>query len=103
MSFYKEQLAEEKDNYIHIRAATDEATVIKTLRLLADETLACIQQIELLIGKDSDLKELWHSSKQVSSYPIRYNRDLLNEFVGLYRLAREDGAIPAGRPVTLQG
>ena len=73
-------MAEEKDNYMHIRAATDEATVIKTLRLLADETLACIERIELLIGKDSQLKEIWHSSKQVSSHPVHYSCDLLKEF-----------------------
>ena len=88
---------------MHIRAATDEATVIKTLRLLADETLACIERIELLIGKDSNIKELWNSFRQVGSHPIHYNRDLLDEFAGLSRLAREDGAIPPGRPVTLQG
>ncbi|KAI1793299.1 terpenoid synthase [Ganoderma leucocontextum] len=64
LSFYKEQLAGETDNYIHIRATTDQTTTLDTLRLLADETLACVQRIRLLIGEDRELMAIWRSLQQ---------------------------------------
>ena len=51
---------------MHTRATTDQSTVLDTLRLLADETLACGQRIRLLIGEDRELMEIWQSFEQVS-------------------------------------
>ena len=65
MSFYKEELSGETGNYVHIRATTDESTPVDTLRLLADETLACEERIGLLIGKDRELMAVWQSFEQV--------------------------------------
>ena len=59
----------ETKNYIHIRATTDQMTVMDTLRLLADEVLACAQRIETLIGsEDPELMAIWRSFEQVSNF-----------------------------------
>ncbi|KAM5542953.1 hypothetical protein V8D89_003337 [Ganoderma adspersum] len=64
LSFYKEELSGDTTNYVHIRAATDESTPVDTLRLLADETLACEEKIGLLIGEDCELMAVWRSFEQ---------------------------------------
>ncbi|KAI1793271.1 terpenoid synthase [Ganoderma leucocontextum] len=64
LSFYKEQLAGETKNYVHIRSTTDQATPVEMLRLLADEILACAQRIMQLIGEDRELMAIWHSFEQ---------------------------------------
>ena len=65
LSFYKEELVGEKKNYIYIRATTDQKTPIDMLRLVADEVVACGDRIELLIGDDPELMEIWRSFQQV--------------------------------------
>ena len=45
---------------------TDRTTPIDVLRILVDEIVACVQNIELLIGDDTELMEIWHSFVQVS-------------------------------------
>ena len=59
-------------NYVHIRATTDEMTPVDTLRLLADETLACQQKIRLLIDKDRELMAIWRSLEQVRSRTMHF-------------------------------
>ncbi|TBU54662.1 hypothetical protein BD310DRAFT_935496 [Dichomitus squalens] len=61
LSFYKEQLAGETKNYIHIRATTDQMTPVDMLRRVADEVLACGERVELLIGDDAQLMGIWRS------------------------------------------
>ncbi|EJF61101.1 terpenoid synthase [Dichomitus squalens LYAD-421 SS1] len=61
LSFYKEQLAGETKNYIHIRATTDQMTPVDMLRRVADEVLACGERVELLIGDDAQLMRIWRS------------------------------------------
>ena len=65
MSFYKEELSGETANYVHIRATTDEMNPVDTLRLLAEETLACEEKIRLFIGEDHELMAIWRSLEQV--------------------------------------
>ncbi|KAM5542954.1 hypothetical protein V8D89_003338 [Ganoderma adspersum] len=64
LSFYKEELSGETANYVHIRATTDEMTPVETLRLLADETLACEEKIRVFIGEDHELMAIWRSLEQ---------------------------------------
>ncbi|TBU54657.1 terpenoid synthase [Dichomitus squalens] len=61
LSFYKEQLAGETKNYIHIRATTDQMTPVDMLRQVADEVLASGERVELLIGDDAQLMRIWRS------------------------------------------
>ncbi|KAI0755152.1 terpenoid synthase [Daedaleopsis nitida] len=48
LSFYKEALAGEKDNYIHMRAATERKPVIQVLREVVDETLDSVRKLEII-------------------------------------------------------
>ena len=50
---------------MHIRATTDEMAPVDTLRLLAEETLACEEKIRLFIGEDRELMTIWRSLEQV--------------------------------------
>ena len=72
LSFYKEELSGETANYVHIRATTDESSPVDTLRLLADETIACQEKIGLLIGGDHELMAVWRSFEQVRRHATRY-------------------------------
>nr|BDI63124.1 sesquiterpene synthase [Trametes versicolor] len=64
LSFYKEELAQETNNYIHIRAAMEQTTGLVILRKLADEILDTTRRIEGLAAEDAELAALWHGYKQ---------------------------------------
>ena len=60
LSFYKEELAGEKDNYIHERAlATGRPTSI-VLQELIDETISAVQRVRYLL-RDADALAAWEN------------------------------------------
>ncbi|KAH9924336.1 terpenoid synthase [Epithele typhae] len=59
LSFYKEELAGETKNYIHIRAQTEGRTAIEVLRLLAQEILESHRRVSLAFANDEELSALW--------------------------------------------
>ncbi|OJT10385.1 hypothetical protein TRAPUB_13077 [Trametes pubescens] len=65
LSFYKEELAQETNNYIHIRAAAEETSGLVILRKLAEEILDTTKRIERLAADDAELADLWYGYKQV--------------------------------------
>ncbi|KAI9058172.1 terpenoid synthase [Trametes sanguinea] len=61
LSFYKETLDGETDNYIHVRAAAEGKDPLTVLRELVEETLDNVRNIELLTASDEQLANICHS------------------------------------------
>ena len=59
LSFYKEELAGETKNYIHIRAQTEGLPPIDVFRHLVQEVLNSARTIELTLSDDEELKTVW--------------------------------------------
>ncbi|OBZ77665.1 hypothetical protein A0H81_02648 [Grifola frondosa] len=60
LSFYKECVAGETDNYIHLRAATEQKTPTAVLRELANEVANTIHRVEALAEGDGELAAFCH-------------------------------------------
>ena len=67
LSFYKEALAGETDNYVHMRAAAEQKPPLMVLQELADENLESIRKIEELATCQAGLAEICRSFIMVSS------------------------------------
>lgn len=67
MSYYKEQLAGETNNYIHMRACAEQMAPVNVLHSLCEELLDCNQEIIDLSGDDSELVDIWMKYVQVRS------------------------------------
>lgn len=65
MSFYKEEIAGEKGNYIHLRAAAEQLSPSEVLRRLINEVLDTADRIEQIVGEDAELAALWQGYLQV--------------------------------------
>ncbi|KAM5534650.1 hypothetical protein V8D89_011662 [Ganoderma adspersum] len=60
LSFYKEELAGETNNYVHLRAAAEQIPPLEVLHQLTEEVLDSAKRIEKIIGQDDELAALWH-------------------------------------------
>ena len=65
LSFYKEQLAGETNNYVHLRAGAEQTSAAQVLRQLVNEVLESGREMESLTVGDDDLAALWHRYFQV--------------------------------------
>ncbi|KAI0366894.1 terpenoid synthase [Pilatotrama ljubarskyi] len=63
-SFYKEYQDHETNNYLWIKAATEQTSPLVALRRLADEILETTRHIYQLAGEDAELSALWHGYVQ---------------------------------------
>ncbi|KAI0670974.1 terpenoid synthase [Trametes maxima] len=61
LSFYKESLEGETDNYIHLRAAAEQKDPLTVLRELSEETLQSIYNVEALTSSDPQLNAICRS------------------------------------------
>ncbi|KAI0632020.1 terpenoid synthase [Trametes polyzona] len=61
LSFYKESLAQETDNLIHLRAAAEQKDPLLVLRELSEETLESIRKVEMLTASDPQLSNICRS------------------------------------------
>ncbi|KAI1164972.1 isoprenoid synthase domain-containing protein [Nemania serpens] len=59
-SFYKEECAGEKDNYMHTRAFYEGIDVYETLRKVSEETMDAYRRIELVLEGKDPYAQLWH-------------------------------------------
>ncbi len=59
LSFYKEELAGETNNYVHLRAAAEETSANHVLRQLVDEVLDTAHTMNVLTSEDAELAALW--------------------------------------------
>ncbi|KAI0822013.1 terpenoid synthase [Trametes gibbosa] len=61
LSFYKESLAGETDNFIHLRAAAEQKDPIVVLREVVEETLERIHRVQMLTAPDPQLSKICRS------------------------------------------
>lgn len=66
LSFYKEELAGETKNYVHLRATAERCTVEDVLRELMEEVAESAIRMKALTDNDKELSELWERYFQVS-------------------------------------
>ncbi|KAG8940252.1 hypothetical protein FRC04_005461 [Tulasnella sp. 424] len=59
LSFYKESLAGETDNYVHLRAAAEEKSPIQVLHELSNEVLDTVRRITNVVSPDPELADIW--------------------------------------------
>ncbi len=67
LSFYKEELAGETNNYVHLRAGAEQNSPGNVLRHLVEEVLESANRIDALTSEDPELAALWQRYLQVSS------------------------------------
>ncbi|KAI0352673.1 terpenoid synthase [Trametes cingulata] len=60
LSFYKEELAGETSNYVHLRADAEQASPWKVLRQLTEEVLDTARRIDVITAQDPELCALWN-------------------------------------------
>ena len=66
MSFYKEELAGETKNYIHLRAIAERRSTEDVLRELVGEVIESAKCMEALTMDNPKLAALWERYHQVS-------------------------------------
>ncbi|KAI0352668.1 terpenoid synthase [Trametes cingulata] len=59
LSFYKEELAGETNNYIHLRAAAEQTSVDIVLRKLVEEVSDTALRVNMVAADDPELLEIW--------------------------------------------
>ncbi|EJF61156.1 terpenoid synthase [Dichomitus squalens LYAD-421 SS1] len=59
LSFYKESLAGETDNYVHLRASAERKSPTDVLRTLAAEVTDTVERIDAITSIDPELAALW--------------------------------------------
>ncbi|KAI0366905.1 terpenoid synthase [Pilatotrama ljubarskyi] len=60
LSFYKEELAGEPSNYVHLRAEAEQSSPWDVLRELTEEVLDTARRIDIITAKDRELHALWN-------------------------------------------
>lgn len=65
LSFYKEELAGEQNNYVHLRAAVEQLSPLEVLTNLTEEVLDTAKRVGQIIGGDLELRMLWEQYCQV--------------------------------------
>ncbi|KAI9058170.1 terpenoid synthase [Trametes sanguinea] len=66
LSFYKEELAGERTNYVHLRMAAEQASAESVLRALVSEVSDTARRMKLVLADDPELLGLW--SKYMQCY-----------------------------------
>ena len=69
LSFYKESLAGETDNYVHLRASAECKPATEVLRQLAAEVTETVRRIDVITASDAELAALWRRFLQVRVSP----------------------------------
>ncbi|EIW61324.1 terpenoid synthase [Trametes versicolor FP-101664 SS1] len=59
LSFYKEELAGEDNNYIHLRAAAEQVPTDKVLRNLVEEVSNTTLRVGKVVADDAELSKMW--------------------------------------------
>ncbi|KAI9058151.1 terpenoid synthase [Trametes sanguinea] len=60
LSFYKEELAGETSNYVHLRADAEQISPWEVLHQLTEEVLDTASRIDEITAKDPELSALWN-------------------------------------------
>ncbi|KAI0648756.1 terpenoid synthase [Trametes meyenii] len=59
LSFYKEELAGETQNYVHIRSAADQTSPEVVLRRLIEEVADTARRVDMIVADDAELSNIW--------------------------------------------
>ncbi|KAG9028715.1 hypothetical protein FS837_003800 [Tulasnella sp. UAMH 9824] len=59
LSFYKELLAGETDNYVHLRAAAEEKIPMQVLHELSEEVIDTVRRITSVASPNPELAYIW--------------------------------------------
>lgn len=90
LSFYKETLAGDKDNYVHMRARVERKPPIEVLRQLADENLDSVRRLEELGAMQTGLDRIFDTFLMVKSLilhlPFRIALSADDGHTGLHRV-----------------
>lgn len=65
LSFYKEELAGETNNYIHLRAAAEQTSTDAVLRRLVEEVTDTARRVVKIAADDEELSRIWDRYMQV--------------------------------------
>lgn len=68
LSFYKEELAGENKNYVHLRADAEQISSASVLRRLIEEVLDSARKMDVLTAADLELGALWQRYMQVRAF-----------------------------------
>ena len=71
LSFYKEELAGEDKNYVHLRAAAQRSNAEDVLRQLVEDVVESACRMEALTVEDPELTEIWARYFQVRDHHMR--------------------------------
>ncbi|EIW59698.1 terpenoid synthase [Trametes versicolor FP-101664 SS1] len=64
LSFYKEELAGETNNYIHLRAAAEQTSTDAVLRRLVEEVTDTARRVVKIAADDEELSRIWNRYMQ---------------------------------------
>ncbi|KAI0643149.1 terpenoid synthase [Trametes meyenii] len=64
LSFYKEELAGETHNYVHIRCAADQTSPETVLRKLVEEVSDTARRVDMIVADDPELANIWTPYKK---------------------------------------
>ncbi|KAI0670956.1 terpenoid synthase [Trametes maxima] len=64
LSFYKEELAGEMHNYVHIRSAADQTSPEAVLRKLVEEVSDTARRVDMIVADDPELANIWTPYKK---------------------------------------
>ncbi|KAI0667869.1 terpenoid synthase [Trametes maxima] len=64
LSFYKEELAGETQNYVHIRSAADQTSPEVVLRRLIEEVADTARRVDMIVADDAELSNIWTPYKK---------------------------------------
>ncbi|OJT10384.1 hypothetical protein TRAPUB_13076 [Trametes pubescens] len=67
LSFYKEELAGETNNYIHLRAAAEQTSTDTILRKLVEEVTDTARRVVKIAADDEELSRIWNRYMQPGS------------------------------------
>lgn len=98
LSFYKEELAGETNNYIHLRATAEQTSVDAVLRDLVEEVTDTAVRVGKVAADDEELSKLWDKYMQVRLPPLHAaggaSADGVCTVSVLLGVPPEDAAIP---------
>ncbi|CDO71708.1 hypothetical protein BN946_scf184915.g52 [Trametes cinnabarina] len=77
LSFYKEELAGERTNYVHLRVAAEQTSTENVLRKLVEEVSDTARRVKLVLADDIELLALWTKYMQASTlFPPAFSRSI---------------------------
>ena len=95
--FYKEELAGETENYVHIRANYENKAPLHVLQDIADETVDAWARVSKVVAGKGMVEEVWNELVQGYWYVLFLTYLILDYFLTMIQcFAFVSGSIPIG-------